>query len=158
MKKRTLSFLLALVMCLTLLPMTALAVGTPDPAKFDAPIIADLAITEPDDSGSVGISFTLKNPDSIKAALAWYEADDYELGWIQAIIGQVSIDGGEWYHQRRGQQQVHPEECDHRGTGDRLRQCNEGTGAAHRCENDGKSWQVKHKTIRRMTFSVSRRI
>lgn len=96
MKKRTLSFLLALVMCLSLLPMTALAAGTPDPAKFDAPIIADLAITEPDDSGSVGISFTLKNPDSIKAALAWYEADDYELGWIQAIIGQVSIDGGEW--------------------------------------------------------------
>ena len=96
MKKRTLSFLLALVMCLTLLPMTAFAAGTPDPAKFDAPIIADLAITEPDDSGSVGISFTLKNPDSIKEALAWYEADDYELGWIQAIIGQVSIDGGEW--------------------------------------------------------------
>ena len=33
MKKRTLSFLLALVMCLTLLPMTALAAGPSATAK-----------------------------------------------------------------------------------------------------------------------------
>ena len=94
MKKRTLSFLLALMMCLSLLPMTALAAYTPDPTKFDAPIIADLAITEPDEFGAVGISFTLKNPNSIKEALAYY--DEYGDGAIHTIIGQISIDGGDW--------------------------------------------------------------
>ena len=94
MKRRTLSFLLALVMCLTLLPMTALAAYTPDPAKFDAPIISDLAVSEPDENGEAMLTFVLKNPDSIKNALAHY--DENSDGAIWDINGQVSIDGGEW--------------------------------------------------------------
>ena len=94
MKKRTLSFLLALVMCLSLLPMTALAAYTPDPAKFDAPIISDLAVSEPDENGEAMLTFVLKNPDSIKNALAHY--NENSDGAIWDINGQVSIDGGEW--------------------------------------------------------------
>ena len=94
MKKRTLSFLLAIVLCLSLLPMTALAAYTPDPAKFDAPIISDLAVSEPDENGEAMLTFVLKNPDSIKNALAHY--DENSDGAIWDINGQVSIDGGEW--------------------------------------------------------------
>ena len=94
MKKRTLSFLLALVMCLSLLPMTALAAYTPDPAKFDAPIIADLAISEKVTGGAT-LTFTLKNPENIKAALAYYDENSSD-GAFWGIEGEISIDGGEW--------------------------------------------------------------
>ena len=93
MKKLT-AVLLALLMCLSLLPMAAFAAYTPDPAKFDAPIISDLAVSEPDENGEAMLTFVLKNPDSIKNALAHY--DENSDGAIWDINGQVSIDGGEW--------------------------------------------------------------
>ena len=40
------------------------------------------------------------------------------------------------YCQRCRQQQIRTEECDHRGTGDRLRKCNKRTGT-HYCSENG---------------------
>lgn len=92
--KKFLSSLLAVVMLLSVMTFTTLAVEAPNPETLDAPIISDLAITEQDEFGSVGISFTLKNPESITEAKEYYE--EHETGSVSTIIGEISIDGGEW--------------------------------------------------------------
>ena len=89
MKKRTLSFLLALVMCLSLLPMTALAAGAVNKA---APVISDLAVYYSDENGEAGVEFTMTLTDENKALLAQYE----EIGYGLSLAGEISIDGGEW--------------------------------------------------------------
>ena len=89
MKKRTLSFLLALVMCLTLLPMTALAAGAVNKA---APVISDLTVYYSDENSEAGVEFTMTLTDENKALLAQYE----EIGYGLTLEGEISIDGGEW--------------------------------------------------------------
>ena len=89
MKKRTLSFLLALVMCLSLLPMTALAAGAVNKA---APVISNLAVYYSDENSAAGVEFTMTLTDENKALLAQYE----EIGYGLTLEGEISIDGGEW--------------------------------------------------------------
>jgi len=89
MKKRTLSFLLALVMCLTLLPMTALAAG---PVNKAAPVISDLAVFYSDEVNEAGVEFTMTLTDENKALLAEYD----EIGYPIYLMGDISVDGGEW--------------------------------------------------------------
>ena len=89
MKKRTLSFLLALMMCLTLLPMTALAAGAVNKA---APVISDLTVYYSDENSEAGVEFTMTLTDENKALLAQYE----EIGYGLTLEGEISIDGGEW--------------------------------------------------------------
>ena len=89
MKKRTLSFLLALVMCFSLLPMTALAAGAVNKA---APVISDLTVYYSDENSEAGVEFTMTLTDENKALLAQYE----EIGYGLTLEGEISIDGGEW--------------------------------------------------------------
>jgi len=89
MKKRTLSFLLALVMMLSLMPTGALAAGAVNKA---APVISDLAVYYSDENSEAGVEFTMTLTDENKALLAQYE----EIGYGLTLEGEISIDGGEW--------------------------------------------------------------
>ncbi|MDO4552038.1 MAG: S-layer homology domain-containing protein [Bacillota bacterium] len=89
MKKKAVSLLLALVMCLTLLPVTALAVG---PVNKTAPVISDLAVYYSDEDSEAGVEFTLTITAENKELLAQYK----EIGYGLTLEGEISIDGGEW--------------------------------------------------------------
>ncbi len=94
--KKVLSWLLVLVLCIGVLPMSVMAAEVPNPFEFDAPIISDLAISEKDTGGAT-LTFTLKNPDNIKEALAYYNEHSDE-GAFWAMVGDISIDGSEWMY------------------------------------------------------------
>ena len=87
--KKLLSILLALTMCLSLLPMTALAAGAVNKA---APVISDLTVYYSDENSEAGVEFTMTLTDENKALLAQYE----EIGYGLTLEGEISIDGGEW--------------------------------------------------------------
>ena len=88
MKKLTV-ILLAFVMCLSLLPMTALAAGAVNKA---APVISDLTVYYSDENSEAGVEFTMTLTNENKALLAQYE----EIGYGLTLEGEISIDGGEW--------------------------------------------------------------
>ena len=87
--KKLLSCLLAVVMCLSILPMTAFAAGAVNKA---APVISDLAVYYSDENSAAGVEFTMTLTDENKALLAQYE----EIGYGLTLEGEISIDGGEW--------------------------------------------------------------
>ena len=87
--KKLLSCLLAVVMCLSILPMTAFAAGAVNKA---APVISDLTVYYSDENSEAGVEFTMTLTDENKALLAQYE----EIGYGLTLEGEISIDGGEW--------------------------------------------------------------
>ena len=70
MKKRILTWVLTLSLCLGLLPVAALAVE-PDPADFAPPIISDLTVEKRKD-GCGNLVFQVQHPDSTLDAYFWY--------------------------------------------------------------------------------------
>lgn len=90
MKKKYLSLALALVMCLTLLPMTALAASSPV-QDCEPPIIADLAVYYQDEAKTnVGLTFTFTLTDKTKALFAQYPTEKVYF------YGEIAVDGGDW--------------------------------------------------------------
>ena len=87
--KKLLSCLLAVVMCLSILPMMAFAAEAVNKA---APVISDLAVYYSDENSEAGVEFTMTLTDENKALLAQYE----EIGYGLTLEGEISIDGGEW--------------------------------------------------------------
>ncbi len=94
MKRRRLLCCLLAVVMLSVLTFTVNAAEVPDPEKFGAPIISNLAIIKPDNFGPAGISFTLKHPESITEANTYYQ--ELKSFPVLSITGEISIDGGEW--------------------------------------------------------------
>lgn len=87
MKKGILLLLAMLVICLV--PMTVLAA---EPGKLDAPIISNLRQGEEDFEGN--LYYDLKWPNSIKNAIAYYEANDvFEPMYI---ITELNVNGKGW--------------------------------------------------------------
>lgn len=96
MKKR-ISILLALVLALGLLPLSAMAAPTAEDLKTP-PVISKLEIHD-DGGGNVWLEVTVQTPANVRAAIDYYE--NHELGYNQAgYIGgielQYAIDGGAW--------------------------------------------------------------
>lgn len=98
MRKR-LSVLLALVMALGLLPLSAMAATAPTAADLKtAPTISKLEIHD-DGGGNVWLEVTVQTPANVLSAIDYFE--NHELGYNQAgyiggIVLQYAIDGGEW--------------------------------------------------------------
>ncbi len=88
--KKILSIILALTMCLSVFVFTAVAAEAPINKK--APIISDLAIFYTEESTEAGLEFTMTLTDENKALLEQYKEISYPI----YLMGDVSIDGGEW--------------------------------------------------------------
>ena len=99
MKKRGFSLILALLLTLSLLPVSALAATAPTDADLKTPpVISKLEIHD-DGEGCVWLEVTVQTPANVRNAIDYFE--NHELGYNQAgYIGQIdlqySIDGGEW--------------------------------------------------------------
>ncbi len=87
--KKLLSILLALTMCLSVMTMTTFAAG---PVNKAAPVISDLAVFYSDEMTEAGVEFTMTLTDENKALLAEYD----EIGYPIYLMGDISVDGGEW--------------------------------------------------------------
>jgi hypothetical protein len=90
MKKKLLTLALALVMCLSLVPMTAFAADFP--AELDAPTISDLSVYYQDSNAEAGVQFKVVWPDSLKAAISYYQ----DTGLGLSLWGEISVDGGDY--------------------------------------------------------------
>ena len=99
MKRKFLAIALALLLALSLLPVSALAATAPTEADLKTPpVISNLEVHD-DGEGFVWLEVTVETPANVLNAIDYYE--NHELGYNQAgYIGQIdlqySIDGGEW--------------------------------------------------------------
>ena len=104
MKRKTLVFLLALAIILTLAPAAASAAEPTAEDLKTPPDISRLEIHD-DGEGCIWLEVTVRTPGNVRSAVAYYE--NHELGYNQAgyiggIVLEFSIDGGEWQESMLG--------------------------------------------------------
>ncbi len=99
MKKRAFSLAMALIMVLTLLPLSAFAANAPSASDLKTPPAISKLEIHNDGQNNVWLEVTVQTPANVKSAVDYYENHEKgfnQAGYIGGISLEYSIDGGEW--------------------------------------------------------------